>query len=184
MLIAKYGNGSIEQVEEFEKKYGINLDDCYRKFLIDYNGGETPNTILKKGKVSETVRYLYGLNVEQSIEKNMIYFDWKKNNSIPIGVDDFGNYYAIGISIGNKGTIYFCDHERGFANKKIADSFAVFIKKCKSEPINERAKRTIEQREEEMRKNGYEHLINDQLKVVWKTEYEKYKDMIQEEVNV
>ena len=55
MLIAKYGNGSIEQVEEFEKKYGINLDDCYRKFLIDYNGGETPNTILKKGKVSETV---------------------------------------------------------------------------------------------------------------------------------
>ena len=70
MLIAKYGNGSIEQVEEFEKKYGINLDDCYRKFLIDYNGGETPNTILKKGKVSETVRYLYGLNVEQSIREN------------------------------------------------------------------------------------------------------------------
>lgn len=29
-----------------------------------------------------------------------------------------------------------------------------------------------------------EHLINDQLKATWKIEYEKYKDMIQEEVNV
>lgn len=182
MLIAKYGSGTLEQVTNFEKKYGINLDDCYRKFLVDYNGGETPNTTFKRGKASDTVRYLYGLNVEQSIEKNMIYFDWKENESIPIGIDNFGNYYTIGISIDNKGVIYFCDHERGFTNTIIADSFVVFVKKCKSEPINERAKRTIEQREEEMRKNGYEHLINEQLKAAWKTEYEKYKDMVQEEI--
>jgi hypothetical protein len=33
-----------------------------------------------------------------------------------------------------------------------------------------------------MIKNGYGYLINDYLKATWQQEYEKYKDMIQEEV--
>ena len=121
MLISKYGNGSIEQVEEFEKKYEIILNEEYRKFLVKYNGGETPNTLFKQGKKSETVRYLYGINVEQSIEKNMKYYDWKEKESIPIGIDNFGNFYVIGISINNNGIIYFCDHEKGFKKIKITD---------------------------------------------------------------
>lgn|GEM_PF-5870952 len=34
MLIAKYGNGTLGQVEEFEKKYNISFDEEYRDFLI------------------------------------------------------------------------------------------------------------------------------------------------------
>ena len=97
MLIAKYGNGTLGQVKEFEKKYNISFDEKYRDFLIKYNGGDTPNTIIKQGRKSETVRYLYGLNTEETIEKNLEYFDWKEKKCIPIGEDNFGNYYAIGV---------------------------------------------------------------------------------------
>lgn len=182
MLISKYGNGSIEQVEEFEKKYGISLDDYYRKFLIKYNGGDTPNTIFKKGKISETVRYLYGLNVEQNIEKNMKYYDWNKEESIPIGIDNFGNYYSIGISVNNNGIIYFCDHEKGFKKSKITDTFQVFIESLHSEIISELARSTVEEREARLIANGKAHNITDGLRNLWRKEYEKYKDMVQEEV--
>jgi hypothetical protein len=182
MLISKYGNGSKELIYEFEKKYSIKFDECYIKFLENYNGGETPNTTFKKGKISETVRYLYGINVEESIEKHMKYYDWREKESIPIGVDNFGNYYAIGISTNNSGIIYFCDHEKGFTKRKIADDLDTFVKKCKSELINERAKRPVEVREKEMLEKGYGHLINEQLRETWKREYEYYKDMVQEEV--
>lgn len=182
MLIAKYGNGTLGQVKEFEKKYNISFDEKYRDFLIKYNGGDTPNTIIKQGRKSEAVRYLYGLNTEETIEKNLEYFDWKEKKCIPIGEDNFGNYYAIGVFEENNGIIYFCDHEKGFAKIKISGSFKEFIKKCQSDVINERAKRTVEEREKEMIKNGYGYLINDYLKATWQQEYEKYKDMIQEEV--
>ena len=49
MLIAKYGNGSIEQIEEFEIRNKILLEENYKNFLLKYNGGDTPKTILIKG---------------------------------------------------------------------------------------------------------------------------------------
>ena len=42
MLISKYGNGSVELVSEFERRYGIELDEEYRGFLVKYNGRATP----------------------------------------------------------------------------------------------------------------------------------------------
>lgn len=182
MLISKYGNGTVSQVEELEKKLGIKLDEKYKAFLIKYNGGDTPNTSFKNGRNSETVRYLYGLNAEENIEKKLEYFDWKEMKCLPIGEDDFGNYYAIGVSEKNNGIIYFCDHEKGFRKNKISSSFTDFLKKCKSGEINERAKRTVEEREKEMIANGRGHIITDGLRAVWQQEYEKYKDMVQEEV--
>ena len=53
MLIAKYGNGSIEQIEEFEIRNKILLEENYKNFLLKYNGGDTPKTILIKGKRKE-----------------------------------------------------------------------------------------------------------------------------------
>ena len=37
MLIAKYGNGSIEQIEEFEIRNKILLEENYKNFLLKYN---------------------------------------------------------------------------------------------------------------------------------------------------
>ena len=182
MLISKYGNGSEKLVKKFEEKFNVKFESEYREFLIKYNGGETPDTSFKNGKRTESVRYLYGLNSHKSIEQKLEYFEWQEKQCMPIGEDDFGNFYAIGISEENNGIIYFCDHEKGFTKTKISVSFAEFIKKCKSKEINERAKRTVEEREQEMIKNGFADLINEHLKSTWQQEYEKYKDMVQEEV--
>jgi len=182
MLIAKYGNGTLGQVKEFEKKYNISFDEKYRDFLIKYNGGDTPNTIIKQGRKSETVRYLYGLNTEETIERNLEYFDWKEKKCIPIGEDNFGNYYTIGVSEENNGIIYFCDHEKGFAKRKIADSFKEFINKCKSELIDDFARSSPEEIEKIMIGKGRGHIITNNLRDTWRKQYEKYKDMLQEEV--
>ena len=181
MLISKYGNGTEQQVEDFEKKYGINFNNDYRTFLIRYNGGDTPNTSFKNVKSSETVRLLFGINAKNNIEDSN-YLDFKENGSLPIGMDNFGNYYAIGISENNNGFIFFCDHETGFSNVKIAESFKEFVKKCKSRMIDDFAKKTPEEIEKIMIEKGRGNIITDTLRETWRKQYEKYKDMFQEEV--
>ena len=60
MLISKFGNGSEELVRKFENKYGIALDEEYCRFLVKYNGGDTPNThveIRGKRQIIESVRF-------------------------------------------------------------------------------------------------------------------------------
>ncbi len=47
MLISKYGNGTLKLVESFENKYSIELDEQYHRFLIKYNGGDTPKTTVR-----------------------------------------------------------------------------------------------------------------------------------------
>lgn len=130
MLISKYGNGSEELVREFEGKYGIVLDEEYCKFLVKYNGGDTPNTHVGIRGCSTDLRYLYGINTEESIEDHLQLPVCENMQYLPIGTDSFGNYFVIGLTDDNKGGIYFCDHERGFAVKQIADSFKVFLSKC------------------------------------------------------
>ncbi|MBR0396018.1 MAG: SMI1/KNR4 family protein [Clostridiales bacterium] len=182
MLISKYGNGSEELVREFEGKYGIVLDEDYCKFLVKYNGGDTPNTHVGIRGCSTDLRYLYGINTEESIEDHLQLPVCENMQYLPIGTDSFGNYFVIGLTDDNKGGIYFCDHERGFAVKQIADSFKLFLSKCKSEEIRPRAKETPEEREADLIARGRAHIITDGLREIWKQEYEKYKDMIQEKV--
>ena len=117
MLISKYGNGSEELVREFEGKYGIVLDEEYCKFLVKYNGGVTPNTHVGIRGCSTDLRYLYGINTEESIEDHLQIPVWENKQYLPIGTDFFGNYFVIGLSDENKGKVFFCNHERGFAVK-------------------------------------------------------------------
>lgn len=181
MLIAKYGDGSEELVREFECKYGIVLDEEYRKFLVKYNGGDTPNTHVGIRGCSTDLRYLFGINAPENIEDNLQIPTFENKLYLPIGVDYFGNYFAVGVS-DYKGKIFFCDHERGFALKQVADSFSQFLSKCKSEGVNPHAKIPPAEREARLISKGRGHVITDGLREIWKQEYEKYKDMIQEEV--
>ena len=43
-------------MREFEFKYGLELDEEYRKFLVKYNGGDTPNTCVKSEDISSDIR--------------------------------------------------------------------------------------------------------------------------------
>ena len=182
MLISKYGNGSKELVREFESRLGIELDEEYRSFLVKYNGGDTPNTHVGIRGCSTDLRYLYGINTEESIEDHLQIPVWENKQYLPIGTDFFGNYFVIGLSDENKGKVYFCDHERGFSVRQISDSFKLFLAKCKSGEINPHARATPEERETAMIAKGRAHVITDGLREIWKKEYEKYKDMVQEKV--
>ena len=63
LLISKYGNGSEEFVNGLERKLGIELDEEYRKFLVKYNGGDTPNTEVKTKGFSSDLRYIFGIKL-------------------------------------------------------------------------------------------------------------------------
>ena len=64
-----------------------------------------------------------------------------------LGKDFSGNYFVIGLSDDNKGKVFFCDHEKGFSVKQIADSFKLFLIKCKSKEIHPVSKMPPEERE-------------------------------------
>ena len=182
MLISKYGNGSEELIREFERKHGVELDGEYRRFLLMYNGGDTPETQVRSRSFSSNLRFLYGIRAEKNLEDHMQIPEWPDKSYLPIGEDSFGNFYAILVAGENRGSIFFCDHENEFHLKQIADSFSQFVKKCKSEGIAPRSRMTPEEREARMIAEGKAGNITDGLREIWKQEYEKYKDMIQEEV--
>ena len=182
MLISKYGNGSTGLVSEFESRLGIELDEEYRAFLVNYNGGETPETHVGIRGCSTDLRCLFGINTEIDIEDYLQIPPCENKQYLPVGTDYFGNYFVIGLSDDNKGKIFFCDHEKGFAVKQIADSFKLFLGKCKSEKIDPRAKIPPEEREASMIAEGRADVISDALREIWRNEYEKYKNMVQEKV--
>ena len=67
-------------------------------------------------------------------------------------------------------------------SKTDSGSFKVFLSKCKSEDIDPGARETPEEREKDLIAKGRAHVITDSLREIWKKEYEKYKDMVQEKV--
>ena len=71
MLISRYSNRDVEKrIIEMEENYGIALPEQYRKFLLEYNGGDTPDTSYKAGRASTVVRGFYGFGeVEHSFDK-------------------------------------------------------------------------------------------------------------------
>ena len=107
---------------------------------------------------------------------------WEKLRCVPFGEDSYGNCYAIGTEGIEKGNVFFCDHEKGFDRFKISDSFSQFSKTCKSGEIKPLARRSPEEREADLTARGKAGNITDGLREIWKQEYEKYKDMIQEKV--
>ncbi len=178
MLISKYGNGSIEKVQEFERKYGIILNEEYRKFLVKYNGGDTPKTTLRREKRKETLTCLFGIDTKNSIDEKMKY--WDNDSYFPIGMDIWGNFYAIDITEQNKGLIYFCDHEKGFKKEIIANSIKEFFSMCKSEKIGHI--RTIDERKKAVIKAGNWDKVTEKTIEGWQKEIDKYKNIKQEEV--
>jgi len=81
--------------------------------LHKYNGGYTPKTKFKAGKISSDLRGFFGIGgVKLSLDDVEI-GDCLEKNIFPIACDSFGNYIMIGLSNDDAGKIYFCDHEKG-----------------------------------------------------------------------
>ncbi len=183
MLIAKNSTINVEnQINEFENLLQMTLPRELKIFLIKYNGGETPKTCFKNGKISTDIRAFYGLGkVLYSYDKVDIV---KKDEKVllPIAIDSFGNSFLLSMNFPHD--IYFEDHEKGDSMVLVAKSLKEFISMCDSEIINEAARRSPEEREKILISNGKGKNISQGLKQMWQEEYEKYRELVQERVEI
>ena len=183
MLISKFADSNVDgRVEEIENEYNISLPNNYRDFLCKYNGGYTPKTKFKVGRISSDIRGFYGVgNVKLSF--NTIELgEWIDKGLLPIATDSFGNHLVIGLDNDSSGKIFFCNHETANKMECIAENLKVFFKHCKSEKISEVSRLSIKEREEALIAKGRGSIITDTLRQMWQAEIDKYENMIQEEV--
>ena len=185
MLISKFNNENVEpQIIELEAKYGISIPNQYKEFLIDYNGGDTPQTKFKVGKISSDIRGFYGIGSVKLSLNNINLDKWIEQDLIPIACDSFGNYIVINIGETLYGKIFFCDHELGGKKSCIGDDFKSFIQCCTSKKISENSKKSIKERKKELIANGRGHIIDKALRKMWQDEIDKFGNMIQEQVKI
>lgn len=185
MLISKFKNADVEQeILKVEEKYDIALPQQYKDFLCKYNGGHTPKTKFRVGKISSDIRAFYGLGEVPFSFRTLDMKEWIENKLLPIGCDSFGNYILIGLSNEGYGKIYFSNHEAGDKLVCIGDDFISFLKHCKSDKISAATKRSIKERETALIAKGRGSIITDDLRKMWQDEIDKYGNMIQEEVEL
>lgn len=182
MLISKFDITDIAaKVVDFESKYGITFPEQYRKFMLQYNGGLTPETKFKAGKESSDVRAFYGLgDVSYSFSEIVDIEEWLKSNIIPIACDSFGNRIVIGLDKEKEGKIFFSDHEKEFKLTLLSDTLKEFFTICKSKKI--RPVRTMEERERDLIANGFGDMLDDELRKCWQEEIDLYGGIHQEKV--
>lgn len=183
MLISKFKNeNSVHEMELIEKKYAFRFPSQYKAFVDKYNGGYTPKTKFKVGRISSDIVGFYGFgNSKMKISEEAIK-EAIRNGMFPIAEDSFGNKIMIGILKDIAGKIFFYDHEKENKLSLLTDSLEAFIAVCKSEKISEASRRTIEERETLLIAKGKGNNITDGIRKMWQAEIDKYKDMIQEEV--
>lgn len=183
MLIARFNySDTANEIRKIENRYGIQFPQQYRDFLLHYNGGYTPKTKFKAKKIASDVKGFYGVGPVALPVKQELLEAWMPKGLFPIACDSFGNYILLCIAGDNYGSVFFCDHEKGMATSLVANSFASFLRICKSDKIPEAARRSIEERKAILISNGRESAITPDLISMWQNEIDKYGNMVQEEV--
>ncbi len=185
MLISKFDITNIEErICSFESRYNIELPVVYRKFMHQYNGGETPKTSFKANRKTYEIRAFFGIDLGDAAFSmdRVFYLDSFINRSLlPIAVDYFDNYYAINIGDNGNGVIFFLNHEKGYKEQKLFDTFKELIAASKSAEIGHI--RTIEERKQALISNGYGHLLTPEKIAGWQAEINRYKNIHQENVD-
>jgi hypothetical protein len=182
--------GVAEQIMALEAAYDIKLPEDYKRFLLKYNGGDTPETSIYLGKgrgLGETdVRYFY--SVAES-DKSFTWLDgldlldeYLDDSLLPIASDTFGNEFVIGVADVNRGKVYFYDHELQKTTTELASTFTDFVGMCKTEI--KRGVRTFEMRAQSYReKHGKD--ADEALQAIWRKQVpeaiELYRDMTEVE---
>lgn len=183
MLIVKFGGQNIEdEIAQTEARYSIVFPQQYRDFLLRYNGGFTPRTKFRAKGVSSDLRGFYGFGpVGLPVQQEQI-DRWLPRDLFPIACDSFGNHILLSVAGDTYGALFFGDHEAGMAVTQVAKDLPAFLRLCKSDPIPEGARRSIEERRAALIARGRGHVITPALIELWQKEIDKYADMIQEEI--
>lgn len=187
MLISKFDNSGISSsIRELEVEYGIILPEEYKKFLLKYNGGKTPETEFKISGVSSDIEGFYGLgNAEQdyhfdALRQSVKWNEWMDNKMFPIATNVFGDYILISTGNESRGKIYFCYHDRPSKYIELAEDLLTFVKKCKSRKIGHI--RTMEERKNDMIRLGKGDRITPEKIAGWQAEIDEYANIHQEEL--
>ena len=186
MLISKFDNTDIEQyIEAYETKNEFAFPPQYREFLLKFNGGDTPDTKFKIGKISSDIEGLYGLGnankfLNYSLFDNMDRIkDFLEDGMIPIGSNAFGDYVVIAVGDEDNGKVFFLYHDRPKQYIELTEDFKAFTSKCKSEKIGHIM--TIDERKSLLIANGEGDIIDDLIDL-WQKEIDDYSIMHQEEL--
>jgi hypothetical protein len=187
MLISKFTIEDINHyLSECEAAYSFVFPSQYREFLLKYNGGNTPDTKFRIGKVASDLKGFYGFGEkEKSLDfscfSGMITIaDFTANEMFPIGTNAFGDYITIGIGQDNYGRVYFLYHDRPKKYIELSPDFLTFISCCKSKKIG--YIRTIEERKAALIANGFGDELTPERIAGWQAEIDKYGSMNQEEI--
>jgi hypothetical protein len=140
-----------EKIEGFCKKFGLDMPDGYKSFLLKYNGGRFKECLVKliepinnPNDNIAVVSFLYGF-VDKMPSPYDMYDLYKEhrafNDRVPkefivIGEDPGGNQICLCVEGNNYGKVYFWDHEEEVDEGKkptydnvylISNSFIDFI---------------------------------------------------------
>ena len=103
MLISKFNTKEEKiDVSKLEERVKHKLPESYAKFLIKYNGGDTPNTNWN-GKCKSDVRFFYGIGVEENgndiLEslKYEIVQNLLEKKYLPIAENCSGDFFCINL---------------------------------------------------------------------------------------
>lgn len=116
-----FKNISLDDINIFEKKYGISFLQDYKNFLLMNNGGKTSkrrrfrtNDENKEGRITSSILLFFPLSdeIEDNLENKYQRFNISKiipSNFIPIGEDPRKNLICMSLEGKDKGSIYHCE---------------------------------------------------------------------------
>lgn len=141
-----FGDLTDETLVEFEAKYGINLPQSYREFLLRSNGGKvTPCGFVVPGwygGITALARF-YGIHSGKLYNLGLILEgsrDVLPPDFLAVAEDGGGNLITLGVKGKHVGKVYFWDHEDELDDEGeskmdmsnmfiLADDFKLFLSK-------------------------------------------------------
>jgi cell wall assembly regulator SMI1 len=130
-----------QDIAQIEAELGAALPDCYRRFLLQYNGGSpTPDTIDVPGAADSPtdVQVFFGIgrSVESSgLASNLALVRERCPNLhvLPVACDSGGNLFGLSIDHGTASKVIYCDlDDPDCATYEVAASFDEFIAKMRA----------------------------------------------------
>src|ERR1700722_8832612 len=103
----------LKAIEEF---WGYTLPQNYRKFLLEYNGGEPSNKVFNfkdqtDGSCLDTFFGIIKSFNDNILLKQQLSSIRVPENTLPVGNDTFGNLILLSVKGPDRGKVYFWDHE-------------------------------------------------------------------------
>lgn len=125
---------SDEDLQSLERDLGSTLPAPYRRFLREYNGGTpVPGVFgfIQDGRENNsTVREFFCVTGEGANSVRSVLETYKNRvpkGLLPVASDPCGNLVCLGISGGERGQVYFWDHDYESEEDEAPDSSNVYL---------------------------------------------------------